>query len=169
MDSFANSPFAALTIIGAPAILTNASALLCLGTSNRLARIVDRTRVLASELGQIDAEGSLADTYRQQLARLRVRTQLLIRALRLFTASIGSFAAAALISVIGALLAARATDIVWESAAALSLVAGTLGVAGLVLGSALVVRETQLAVQFLEQEVEFLQTVQRTRRQVDLG
>lgn len=161
MDSFANSPFAALTIIGAPAILTNASALLCLGTSNRLARIVDRTRVLASELGQIDPTSALADTYRQHLNRLKVRAHLLMRALRSFTASIGSFAASALISVVGALLASRASDLVWEATAALSLISGTAGVAGLVLGSALIVRETQLAVQFLEQEVEFLQATHR--------
>jgi len=34
------SPFAALTFIAAPALLTNASSLLMLGTSNRLARAV---------------------------------------------------------------------------------------------------------------------------------
>jgi hypothetical protein len=163
MDSFANSPFAALTIIGAPAILTNASALLCLGTSNRLARIVDRSRVLAAELGHIEPGSALADRYRSHLARLKGRAHLLMRALRLFTASIGSFAAAALISVIGALLAARASEIVWESTAALSLLSGTAGVAGLVLGSALVVRETQLAVQFLDEEIEFLQAINRPR------
>ncbi|MCC7009490.1 MAG: DUF2721 domain-containing protein [Acidobacteria bacterium] len=161
MDSFAQSPFAALTIIGAPAILTNASALLCLVTSNRLARIVDRTRVLASELGRIDLASSMASTYEQHLGKLKVRAQLLMRALRLFTMSIGSFAAAALISVVGTLLAARANDVIWESTAALSLVSGTAGVAGLVFGSGIVVRETHLAVQFLEQEIEFLQVRER--------
>ena len=37
------SPFAVLTAIVGPAILTNASSVLCLGTSNRIARVVDRT------------------------------------------------------------------------------------------------------------------------------
>jgi branched-subunit amino acid transport protein len=46
--SLANSPFAVLTAIVAPAILTNASSVLALGTSNRFARVVDRTRVVAN-------------------------------------------------------------------------------------------------------------------------
>jgi hypothetical protein len=41
MDPPAN-PFAALSLIVAPAILTNASAVLAMSTSNRLARAVDR-------------------------------------------------------------------------------------------------------------------------------
>jgi uncharacterized protein DUF2721 len=45
-----NNPFAILTAIVAPAILTNASSVLALGTSNRLGRVVDRTRVVYSDL-----------------------------------------------------------------------------------------------------------------------
>lgn len=45
-----NSPFAALSLIVAPAVLTNASSILVLSTSNRLARAVDRARALAAEL-----------------------------------------------------------------------------------------------------------------------
>ena len=37
-----DTPYAALTLIVAPAILTNASSVLALGTSNRFARAVDR-------------------------------------------------------------------------------------------------------------------------------
>ena len=50
MAPFSDNPFAALTIVVAPAILTNASSVLCLGTANRLARVVDRTRVVSAEL-----------------------------------------------------------------------------------------------------------------------
>ena len=46
----ANNPFAVLTAIVAPAILTNACSVLALGTSNRLGRVVDRTRVVASDI-----------------------------------------------------------------------------------------------------------------------
>jgi hypothetical protein len=38
-----NNPFAMLTAIVAPAIMTNASSVLALGTSNRLARVIDHT------------------------------------------------------------------------------------------------------------------------------
>src|SRR5262244_1821468 len=40
-----DNPFAVLTLIAAPAVFTNASSVLALGTGNRLARVVDRTRV----------------------------------------------------------------------------------------------------------------------------
>ena len=46
--NFADNPFAVLTAIVAPAILTNACSVLSLGTSNRIARVVDRTRVVYS-------------------------------------------------------------------------------------------------------------------------
>src|SRR5262245_32159976 len=157
MDSVTASPFAALTIIVAPAILTNASSVLCLGTSNRIARVVDRTRVLAAELGDLDPKGERASAYGQHLDRLKVRAHMLLRAMRCFYASIGSFAAAALISVVGSLMAAASNEGVFRAMAGLSLVSGTIGVAGLVIGCALMVRETQLAVRFLEQEVILIQ------------
>ena len=43
-EAIGGNPFAVLTAIVAPAILTNASSVLALGTSNRLGRVVDRTR-----------------------------------------------------------------------------------------------------------------------------
>lgn len=160
MDSI-SSPFAALTVIVAPAILTNASSVLCLGTSNRIARVVDRTRVLAAELGALDPKNPISNEYSNHLNRLKVRAHLLMRALRCFYASIGSFAAAALISVVGSLWAVSAGQAVFDAMAALSLVAGTVGVGGLVIGCSLMVRETQLAVRFLEQEVTLIQRTPR--------
>jgi len=161
MDSIATSPFAALTIIVAPAILTNAASVLSLGTGNRIARVVDRTRVLAGELAGLDPASARAARYEEQMWRLRVRSQLLLRALRCFYLSIGAFAASALISVIGSLAAAWVGTSVFLSMAMLSLASGTMGVGGLVVGCAVTVRETQLAVRFLEEESRFLQDTTR--------
>ena len=58
MDTGGGNPFAVLTAVVAPAILTNACSVLALGTSNRLARVVDRTRVVARELAAIEPGGS---------------------------------------------------------------------------------------------------------------
>src|SRR5690606_11582660 len=44
------NPFAVLSLIVAPAILTNASSVLVMSTSNRLARAVDRGRELSKQL-----------------------------------------------------------------------------------------------------------------------
>jgi len=49
MDPHSN-PFAVLSLIVAPAILTNAASVLAMSTSNRLARAVDRARELARQL-----------------------------------------------------------------------------------------------------------------------
>lgn len=49
-----DSPFAVLTAVVAPAVLTNASSVLCLGTGNRLARVVDRTRVITAEISSLE-------------------------------------------------------------------------------------------------------------------
>lgn len=157
MATLADSPFAALTVVVAPAILTNASSVLSLGTSNRIARVVDRTRVLASELASIDPASARAAAYREHLDRLKLRGHLLLRALRCFYASIGAFAAAALISVVGSVVATAVTDPLFQAVAVLGLLVGSLGVGGLVIGGVVMVRETQLAVQFLEREAEFVQ------------
>ncbi len=149
MASFADTPFAALTIIVAPAILTNAASVLCLGTTNRVARVVDRTRALGSALTGMEPSDPLAAIYLEQLDQLKARAHYLLGAVRLFYASIGSFAAAALISLVGAVLGS-AENAVFQTMAGLGLISGTIGVAGLMM-----VRETQLAVKFLEHEATF--------------
>lgn len=157
MATFAESPFAALTIVVAPAILTNASSILSLGTGNRIARVVDRTRVLAAGLATIDPASPRAEAYREHLGRLKLRSHLLLTALRCFYAAIGAFAAAALISVVGSAVATSASDPLFQFVAVLGVIAGTTGVGGLVIGGIVMVRETQLAVDFLDRETEFIQ------------
>jgi hypothetical protein len=162
MEPLSTSPFAALTIIVAPAILTNAASVLSLGTGNRIARVVDRTRVLAAELAALDPASARAARYEEHMWRLRVRSQLLLRALRCFYLSIGAFATSALISIVGSLAAAWVGTGLFLTMAILSLSSGTMGVAGLVIGCAVTVRETQLAVRFLEEEARFFQDSTRT-------
>ena len=48
------NPFAVLSLIVAPAILTNASSVLIMSTSNRLARGADRARELSKQLEGTD-------------------------------------------------------------------------------------------------------------------
>jgi len=157
MASLADNPFAALTIVVAPAILTNASSVLCLGTGNRIARVVDRTRLLTSELTRLEPNSPRRELHLRQLQRLKARSQLLLRALRLFYTSLGSFAAAALISIFGAVLADFAGPVTFNVIASLGLFSGTVGVAGIVGGCTLMVHETRLAVRNLEEEMKLLE------------
>jgi hypothetical protein len=147
-----NNPFGVLTSVVAPAILTNACSVLALGTSNRLARVVDRTRVVAAELAGFEPGTSNYEDSFAQLDRLQVRAQLLLRALRFFYASIGLFAAAALVSVVGSIVTYRGGHLLFQTAAALALFIGLLAVLGLASGCVLMVRETRFAVRNLAEE-----------------
>ena len=151
-----DNPFAVLTLIAAPAVLTNASSVLALGTSNRFARALDRQRQLSSMLDAaktVDSE-TLAARMRQ-LERIDVRAQLLLRALTNFYVSLGSFAAASLVSLFGAGVIPPGLRYAALAIRAGALLCGVIGVSGLVIGCTLLVRETRLALQGLREEADF--------------
>ncbi len=150
----ADNPFAVLTLIAAPAVFTNASFVLALGTGNRLARTVDRTRQLAKELHADPPNAEEAKLWSRQIERLQVRAKLLVRAMSFFYTAVGAFAAASLVSVLGASLAASEFRMSFATIAAISLVAGAVGFIGLVVGCTLLVRETRLALLSLSEEAK---------------
>jgi hypothetical protein len=140
-----SNPFQILTFIAAPAILTNASSVMSLGTSNRFARVIDRTRGLALSLQKLKPGDPDRDVYLRMLGRNERRGELLVRALRCFYLSLGCFAAAALTSLLGAIVSALEVPHGMRVALILALIVGIGGVAGLVTGCFLLVRETALA------------------------
>lgn len=148
-----NNPFAVLTAIVAPAILTNACSVLALGTGNRVARVVDRTRVLSLELAKLsEGEPGYANRLRQ-IERLRQRSRLLLSALRFVYAALGCFAGCALLSVIGALAALYEVTPAFHVSAGTALLVGLAAVVSLVIGSSTIVAETRVALQGMTEEV----------------
>ncbi len=148
----ANNPFAVLTAIVAPAILTNASSVLALGTSNRLARVVDRTRIVAEDVASYAPGSDEFFGWSGQLSVLEVRAQMLIKALRLFYAALGLFAASALVSIAGSTAAYYGFRTGFAVCAVLAIVTGASAVVGLSVGCSLMVHETQKAVKSLTEE-----------------
>ena len=153
------NPFAVLTAVVAPAILTNACSVLALGTSNRLARVVDRTRVVARELAALEPGGSSHTqgdygSWAAQLTGLQARTRLLVKALRVIYGSLGLFATAALVSVVGSIVTYYGQRILFQVTAGLALLAGAVAVVGLASGCALMVHETRIAVDILAEEAK---------------
>jgi Protein of unknown function (DUF2721) len=144
------NPFAVLSLIVAPAILTNACSLLSMSTSNRLARAVDRARELAKQLEEPMAGGTDATRRLNELAAAEQRSVILLSALRSFYIALGAFATATLVSLLGAVLIRFSGPVVLvlEFAAVL---AGVVAVGSLVHGSLLLVRETRIAVSVLRQ------------------
>lgn len=157
MDPISSNPFAVLTLIAAPAVLTNAAAVMSLTTSNRFARAVDRARALAKEFQtRKEAADHLTAHRFRQLTYANRRALLLVRALTAFYASLGAFAAAALTSVLGAaavMLGAAAAAVAAELVA---LAAGAAGVGGLVAGSVVLVYETRLTLAIVREETQVI-------------
>lgn len=154
MPTLAENPFAILTAVVAPAVLTNACSVLSLGTGNRIARVVDRTRAIAVELAKLESGAPEYGLLVGQLERMQVRAQMLIRALRNFYASLGSFAATALLSVIGSAFVYYDQHPAFQAAAVLGFGTGIFGTASLVAGCVIMVRETRLAVQNLVEDAQ---------------
>jgi hypothetical protein len=160
----ANNPFAVLTAIVAPAILTNACSVLALGTSNRLGRVVDRTRVVASDIAASKPASEAFLEWTSQLRALEIRIHMLLRALRLFYAALGLFASSALISVAGSMAAFYGQRLVFQLGAFLAVVTGGSAVIGLSAGCFTMVSETRLAVKSLGEEARMRIRLQDTSK-----
>lgn len=151
-----NNPFAVLTAIVAPAVLTNACSVLCLGTGNRIARAVDRTRILAAEMGDLEP-GSTEYQFRlEQLDSLRARAAYLFRALRLLYTALGGFAAAALISIMGSTFALYQLDSAFHVMALLALISGVSATGALVIACTILVTEVRVAIRSVANEANHI-------------
>lgn len=146
------TPFTALSLIAAPAVLTNACSVLALGTGNRLARTVDRAQQLTTDLErQTEPRSPLARATSRELAATQQRMLMLIRAMRAFYTAVGGFAAAALISLLGAVFTPLVTAWAARVIEVIAVCIGTIAVGALVRGALLLVRETRVAVRVMEE------------------
>lgn len=151
-SAFVDNPFTALGAIAGPAVLTNACSVLALGTSNRLGRVVDRTRIVVKEMKALAADDPDRPPLAHQLVILEQRGFILLGALRGFYAALGLFASAALLSALGSVLALYAHRLSFEVTAVLALIAGSAAVIALVVGCYRMVGETRIAVRGLTEE-----------------
>jgi hypothetical protein len=150
--SVAADPFSILTVVVAPAVLTNASSVLALGTNNRLARVADRTHAMTAQLAKLEPGSRDHQVSTAGLAALQTRAQLLLRALRCFYLGLGLFASSALISIAGSIVMYYSRPWVFQIAAGIGVACGASAVIALVCGCVLMIRETQLAVKGLAYE-----------------
>ncbi|MDB4967074.1 MAG: hypothetical protein JWN44_2763 [Myxococcales bacterium] len=156
MNPISGNLFTILTLIAAPAVLTNASSVLALNTANRFGRVVDRSRQLTLELEAGVADPQMRQARIRQLGRLRRRAAFLLRAQTCFYAALGLFVVAALVSVLGAALGIEHT---WgyRVAVLVGFGVGLLAALSLFYGCILLVRETRLALRSLGEETALLE------------
>jgi hypothetical protein len=148
-----DSPFAVLTLIAAPAVFTNASSLLSLGTGNRLGRVVDRTRAVVKDLRGSETHPATRALWMSHLERLEKRGALLVRALSFFYGAVGCFAAASVVSLFAAGVSSQRRG-PFTLIVAASFVLGTIGFVGLTAGCSLLVNETRLALRSIHEEAD---------------
>jgi Protein of unknown function (DUF2721) len=151
--ALSTDPFSVLTVVVAPAVLTNASSVLALGTNNRLARVADRTHAVISQSAKLEPGAVSNRVSDAQLASLQTRAQLLLRALRCFYLGLGLFASSALISIAGSIAMFYGVQSAFQIAAVIGVVCGSSAVIALVCGCVLMIRETQLAVKGIAADV----------------
>jgi hypothetical protein len=144
-NSLTQSPFAALTFVAAPALLTNASSVLALSTINRMLRTRERMHELFKD-SEVDAKN---ERERLQLTavtdRVEKQATLLLTALHSVYLALAAFSSATLVTLLGAGFAAFHGEIWVHALAAVGLLLGFFGVGGLVMGCANLFHATQLS------------------------
>lgn len=164
MSSPTDNPFAILSFLAAPAILTNASTVLALGTSNRLARAADRARLLSAALLNLKTSDSPAAALQSRdFDHALLRSKLLLRALRCFYFAAGAFAGGTCVSLIGATGALFDAPALTLMTQGLTMAAVAIGVGSIVKGAAILVGESRFALKVLDDEERAVEEWRKTR------
>jgi hypothetical protein len=151
VSSLSENAFAVLSFLAAPAILTNASTVLALGTSNRLARASDRARQAATAIvSSASADDPIVQFQQQDFQNSTRRALLLVHALQRFYLAAGCFAAGTCVALVGAFANYFKFHSLDSFAQAAMVLCALAGVGGLVHGSVTLLRETQMALRSLD-------------------
>ena len=152
-----SSAVAVLTAMITPAVLISACGALILSTSTRLGRVVDRVRMLIDRFEEMmktqDEDVELFEERRivifNQLDKLTTRTRLLQKSMRVFYLALGVFVATSV--AIGLVAAVNRPGHAW-----IPVVLGLTGACGLFYGSVLLIKESRLAQESLNAEMDFI-------------
>jgi len=145
-----NNPFAVLTFIAAPALLTNASCLLALSTINRLLRTRESMRELLRE--SENAAQARGPKFLEHVNRVERQASLLLNALHWIYVALGAFVAATLVTLLGALAGQLGNELAMRIVVGVGLVLGFVGVAGLMGGCVSLFHATQISLTNIREE-----------------
>ena len=137
------NPFVVLSYVSGPALLTNATSLILLSTTNRFARAIDRSRALTDRINA-GVVGPMQAVEADELRIVGRRIRMIGLAIASFYLAAAMFALATVTSILGAVLAeavgGAALDVIVVFAVAL----GGVGFAAFVTGAFALVLETRL-------------------------
>ncbi|MDQ3286658.1 MAG: DUF2721 domain-containing protein [Pseudomonadota bacterium] len=148
--------YAILTAMLAPAFFLTATASLLMSANTRLARVVDRLRILLIELDSADAEGVERELLDRRIVKQRQRTQLILRGSQLLYVAISCFVATSLFVAIDGFLGHRL--------GVLPTLFAVFGVLAMFAASLYLSRESTMAVQAINEEMDHAHTRAARRR-----
>ncbi len=153
---FTQSPFAALTFVAAPALLTNASSVLAMSTINRMLRTRDRmAELLKKAEAGVESEADAARLV-EKVNRVEMQAALLLRALHSIYVALGAFASGTLVTLLGTGVATFQGGPWLQIVAWLGAALGIAGVGGLVFGCANLFHATQLSLVNIREEASLV-------------
>jgi hypothetical protein len=152
------NPFAVLTFIVAPAILTNAASVLAMSTINRMLRARERMHQLFTE----SQTGAFATEtkFLEQVSRVERQGLLLLKALHGIYIAISAFAAASLVTLIGAGAGQLGNQMLMHVIVTLGLLLGFAGVGGLIAGCINLFKATKLSLVNIREEANAIRARQ---------
>ena len=157
----ANNPFAVLTFIAAPAILTNAASVLAMSTINRMLRTRDRMHELYRE--SEDTSKLLGEKFIEQVNRVERQAAMLLSAMRWIYTALGAFVSASLVTLVGAVAGQFGNELLMRVIIGAGLLLGFAGVTGLVGGCVNLFHTTQLSILNIRDEAEAIRARQQKR------
>jgi len=161
---FSQSPFAVLTFIAAPAVLTNAASVLAMSTINRMLRTRDRMQELLGESEKGVKDAVDAERLVRQVNRVERQAAHLLRALHSIYIALGAFAAASLVTLLGAVLGNWEGPVTFRLLVGFGLVLGVIGVGGLVWGCWNLLQATRLSLVNIREQAELIRQQQAKLR-----
>lgn len=156
-----NNPFAVLTFIAAPAILTNATSVLAMSTINRMLRARDRMHELFKE--SENTSKLLGDKFIEQVNRVERQAAMLLSAMRWVYTALGAFVLTTLMTLAGAVAGQFGSQTLMRAIIGAGLLLGVVGVTGLVGGCVNLFHTTQLSLMNIHDEAEAIRARQHRR------
>jgi hypothetical protein len=152
-----NNPFAVLTFIAAPAILTNATSVLAMSTINRWLRALDRMHELLKES---ETTSPQPEKLTERVNHVERQAVMLLGALHWIYLALGAFAAATLVTLLGGVAGQLGNEIATRIIVSAGLLLGFVGVTGLIGGCTQLFRATQLSLQNVHVEAALIRARQ---------
>jgi hypothetical protein len=162
VGALAQNPFALLSLIAAPAVMTNAASVLALSTSNRFLRASERLRAIATRYDAAH-DGETRALLDKQLLRVERQASMLLNGLRAAYVAIGCFVSASLISILGAGVEASSLRGAFTFLAGLALLVGVAGASGMVWACVNLLGATRLALLNMSEEAALIHERERGR------